>query len=76
MLGQVKRAVDQRVPFVAGVGEEDTDLAVFDPPRSAAVLARHPGRMRAFLQEPCFVDYQHTVGAADVLDYIIPADIP
>jgi hypothetical protein len=41
--GQVERAVDQRLTVAAGIAEEHADLAVLDPPGSAAVLPLHPG---------------------------------
>src|SRR3954447_8750972 len=48
-LGQIERAVDQRVAFAAGIGEEHANLAVINLPRGAAVLPRHPSRVLALL---------------------------
>src|SRR4051812_3902675 len=44
LLRQVKLAVDQRMPFAAGISYEHANLAVLDAPGSAAVLACHAGR--------------------------------
>ena len=54
--GEVELPVDQRVPGRARVGEEYPDLAILDPTGGAGVLALHPGRAGALLQEPGVVD--------------------
>ena len=56
----------------AGVGEEDADLGVLDPPRRAGVLPRDAGRLGALLEEPGLVDHQDRVGVAQVLDHVGP----
>jgi hypothetical protein len=74
-LGQVEPAVDQGVPPAAGVGQEHADLAVLDPPRRAAVLPRHPGRVLALLQEAGLVHDQHGARRAEALDHIVAAQV-
>jgi hypothetical protein len=37
---------------------------------SSTVLALHPDRLRARLQEPRLVDYRHRLLIAEVLDYV------
>ena len=64
LLGQVQLPVDQRPPPWAGVGEEHPDLAVLDPPGGARVLALHPGRLGALLEEPGLIHHQHPARVA------------
>src|SRR5918994_7811867 len=47
------------------------------PTRRAAkqILARHAGRPGSLLQEPGFVDDQHAVRRAQVLDHIVAAQV-
>src|SRR4051794_7835044 len=67
---QIELAVDQRMPFAAGISEEHTDLAVLDAPRRAAVLACHAGRLRSLLQKAGLVDDQHRVAVGQRLDHV------
>jgi site-specific DNA recombinase len=69
-LGQVQLPVDQRPPLAAGVGEEDADLAVLDAPGGPRILALHPGRLGALLEEPGLIHHQHPARVAQVLDHI------
>jgi hypothetical protein len=66
-LGQVQLPVHQRPALVAGVGQEDPDLAVLDPPGRARVLALHPGRLGALLEEPGLIHHQHPGRVAEPL---------
>jgi hypothetical protein len=66
----VERAVDQGVARVAGVAEEDPDLAVLDAARRAAVLPLHTGRLLALLHEPGLVQDQDRPGIAEVLHHV------
>jgi hypothetical protein len=68
--GQVQLPVDERPPLAADIGEEDTQLAVVDLAGRARVLALHPDRGRALLQEARLVHYQHRAFLAQVLHYI------
>src|SRR4051794_32061510 len=74
-LGQVKLAVDQRVPLAARVGQEDADLGVLDPAGRAAVLPRHPDRVLALLQEAGLVNDQHAVRGPEMLDDVVAAQV-
>ena len=67
---QVQLSVDERPPFGASVGEEDAELAVVDLSGGARVLALHPHRGGALLEEPGLVGHQHSARVAQVLDYI------
>ena len=55
-----------------GVGEEDADLGVLDPPGGAGVLPRHAGRLGALLEEPGLVEDQDRLGVAEALDDVTP----
>jgi hypothetical protein len=68
--GQVQTAVDQSLPVAAGIGQEHADLAVFDPPRRARILAPDPDRVLALLDEPGLVDHQHAVPIPEGLDHV------
>ena len=57
--GQVELAVDQRPTTDRGVGQEHPELTVVDLPGGAGVLALHPGRAHALLDEPGLVDDEH-----------------
>src|SRR3954469_25160458 len=70
LLRQVKLAIDQRMPFAAGISQEHANLAVLDAPGSAAVLACHPGRLGAFLQKAGLVDDQHRFPIGQALDHV------
>jgi hypothetical protein len=67
LLGQVQLPVHQRPPLGAGVGQEDADLAVLDPPGGAGVLTLHPRRLAALLQKPRLVHHQHPARVTQVL---------
>ena len=69
-LGQVQLPVDERPPLGAGVGEKDAELAVVDLAGGARVLALHPHRGGALLEEAGLVDHQHPGRVAQVLDHI------
>src|SRR5690349_25128183 len=58
-----------------GIGQENTDLAVLDPPRRPAILARHAGRLGSLLQEPGLVDDQHAVRRPQALDHITATQV-
>jgi hypothetical protein len=55
-----------------GVGQEDADLGVLDPPGGAGVLPRHSGGVDALLEEAGLVQDQHGVGFAEGLDDVGP----
>jgi hypothetical protein len=67
---QVQLPVDERPPLSAGVGENDAQLAGVDLAGRARVLALHPHRGRALLQEARLVGHQHRTRVAQVLDHI------
>ena len=56
----------------AGVGQEDADLGVLDPPGGAGVLARDPGGVGPLLEEAGLVEDQDGVGVAEGLDDVGP----
>ena len=56
----------------AGVGQEDSDLRVLDPPGGASVLTSDPCRMLAFLEEASLVEDQGRLGVVHRLDDISP----
>src|SRR4051812_49699821 len=58
-----------------GIGQENTDLAVLDPPRRPGILARPAGRPGSLLQEPGLVDDQHAVWRPQVLDHITATQV-
>ena len=70
-LGQVERPIDQRPAVAAGIGQEHADLAVLDPPRRAAVLPLHAGRLAPFLTKPVSSSTS-TPRIAQMLDHIGP----
>jgi hypothetical protein len=70
-LGRYKVPVDQRDASHSRVGQEHADLGVLDPAGRAGVLARHPGRVRALLDEPGLVPHQHRGGVAQVFDGVL-----
>ena len=51
-----------------GIGQEDPDLAVLDPPRRPRILPRHPDGFGPLLQEARLVGDQHRLRIAQVLD--------
>jgi hypothetical protein len=59
------------VPGVGGVGEEDRDLAVFDPPGGSGVLALHSDRACTLLQVAGLVHHQHCLGRSQVLRHVV-----
>ena len=61
--------------LATSIGQENTDLAVLDPPRRPRILARPAGRLGSLLQEPGLVDDQHAVRRAQVLDHITAAQV-
>jgi site-specific DNA recombinase len=67
LLGQVQLPVHQRPTLSAGIGEEHADLAVLDPPGGARILALHPGRLGALLEEAGLIHHQHPVRVAELL---------
>ena len=70
---QIKGAVDQRPAIAAGIAQEHADLAVLDPPRRAAILPLHAGRLRALLHKAVerrcrsTIQHQHPAGIAQML---------
>ncbi len=69
----------KRSPFVPGAGREALQPARppgTNPSRVAAVLACRPGGVGSLLRKPRLFDDQHGIGAADVLDEIVAADVP
>ena len=71
LLGQVQLPIHQRPPLPAGIGQEDPDLAVLDPPGGAGILALHPGRLVALLEEPGLVHHQHPTRIAEALHDVV-----
>ena len=67
---QIKPAVDQRLPKMARVGENNTDPAVLDTTRRPRILAGNADRMPALLHEARLIDHQHAVRAAQRLKRI------
>jgi hypothetical protein len=57
--GRYSSRVDERPPPSAGVGQEHPQLAVVDLAGRARVLALHPHRRDALLDEPGLVHHQH-----------------
>ena len=55
-----------------GIGQEDPDLGVLDPPGGAGVLAGDAGGMGPLLEEAGLVEDQHGVGVAEGLDDVGP----
>jgi len=71
LLGQVQLPVHQRPTLRTGIGEEDPDLAVLDATGGAGLLALHPGRLVALLEEPGLIDHQHATRVAQVLHDVV-----
>ena len=69
-LGQIERPVDQDMTVAAGIAEKDADLAVFDAPGRARVLALHAHRLRALLDEPGLIEHQHGTHIAEMFNPI------
>src|SRR6516165_4849239 len=67
---QVECPADQRLAVAAGIGEKDPDLAVLDAPRSAGILALHAAGLITLFQEASFVEHQHRLLIAQMLDHI------
>ena len=60
-------------PARGGVGEEDADLAVLDPPGRPRVLAlATPARLHSLLQEAGLINDQHRLRVAEVFDDVRP----
>jgi hypothetical protein len=55
-----------------GVGEEDADLGVLDPPGRAGVLPGDARRAGPLLEGPGLVEDQHGVGVAERPDNVSP----
>jgi site-specific DNA recombinase len=69
-LGQVQLPVDHRPSPGAGIGEEDPELAVVDLAGGARILALHPDRSGALLEEARLVRHQHRTRVTQVLDHV------
>ena len=70
-LGQVQVSVNQCDASQRRVGQEHADLGVLDPAGRAGVLTRHPGRVRALLEEPGLVQHQHRSRVAQVFHDVL-----
>ena len=46
-------------------------MAVLDPPGRAAILSRHPCRLRAFLEEARLVDHEHRLRIAQMRHHVL-----
>ena len=55
-LGEVQRAVQQRMTCLAGIGEEDAELTILDAPCCPAVLALHSHRLIFLFYKARFID--------------------
>ncbi len=66
-LGQVQLPVEEGAPARRGVGEEDPDPAVLDPPRRAAVLPLHADRLATLLEEAGLVDDQDRLSSPGMM---------
>ena len=79
MLRQIQSPVDQRLAEGAGIGEEDANLAVFDPPGRAGVLSRYADGVGALFKEAGFIDHQHAGWIAqrgdDLLTHLVAQGI-
>ncbi len=70
--GQIQLGVDQRPAQWGGVRQKHPELAVLGPAGRAGVLALHPGRFDALLQESRLIHDQHAIPMAEVLHHIRP----
>lgn len=66
-------AIQQGLAVVTGVGQEDTHLAVLNPPGHAAVLPCDAGRMDAFLEKASLVNHAHSITHTEAYDTISTA---
>jgi hypothetical protein len=67
---QVQLPVDPGAAFRTAIAEEHADLAILDAPCRPTVLAGHPTRVRALLQEPRLVHGQDAIRIAQVLHHV------
>ena len=71
-LRKIPSAVDERPAVAAGIGQEDPDLTVLNPPGGPAILPLHAGGLAPLLDEAGFVQDQHAAGIAQALGHIAP----
>jgi len=68
LLGQIQFAVKKRATGGRGVGHKHADLTVLTFAGGAAILAFDADGLGAFLEEAGFINDQHRIGMAEVLD--------
>ena len=73
LLRQGQRPVDERPPLRGRVPEERPDLGVLDAAGGVRVLAGHPARLHALLQEPRLVHHQHPARLTQVFGRVTPS---
>ena len=71
-LGQVQFPVQQDPTLGCGIGQKNSYLAIFNPPRSSTVLALYPHRLGPLLQETGLISYQYPVLLAQMLHDVVP----
>src|SRR5207302_10609364 len=69
-LGQIQCAIHQGMLSLAGIGQKDPDLAVFNAPCCPTVLSLHAHGLLPLLEKARFINDQHPIGTGKHLTYI------
>jgi hypothetical protein len=69
-LGQIQFAIHKGLVALAGIGQKDADLTVFNASCRPTVLALHPDRLLPLFEKAGFINDQHPIGIGKQLSHI------